>query len=137
MPIQTAELSLSPSARPPSIGGMAGWRLSRVVAFMRAHLAEDIVMADLVTAAGLSRAQFFRAFQQSTGMTPGRYLTRLRVEQARAAIDQAALPPAAAARSVGLGAAGFPAQFRRVFGVTPRAYLAGRAGLTTAAAAAR
>jgi AraC family transcriptional regulator len=59
-------------------GGLPGWALGRVVSYMEAHLSQDIGIADLVALTGLSRAQFFRAFKQSTGLSPGAYLATLR-----------------------------------------------------------
>jgi AraC family transcriptional regulator len=63
-------------------GGLVPWRLRRVTDYMAAHLGEDIALADLTALTGLSRAQFFRAFRQSTGQTPRRYLARLRLAAA-------------------------------------------------------
>ena len=66
----------------PPKGGMAGWRLARVTGYMAAHLGRRVSALDLVAVSGLSRAQFFRAFRQSTGLTPQRYLARRRQDQA-------------------------------------------------------
>lgn len=78
-----ARPSSTPSGGGIASGGLAPWRLRRVTDYMAAHLDEDIALADLTALTGLSRAQFFRAFRQSTGQTPRRYLARLRLDAAR------------------------------------------------------
>ncbi|MDQ2859940.1 MAG: AraC family transcriptional regulator [Pseudomonadota bacterium] len=104
-------------------GGLAGWRLRRVMDYMADKLRDDISLAELTALTVLSRAQFFRAFKQSTGSSPHRYLTRLRLEEARALLDGAELDVAQVGEAVGLGAGGrFSALFKTRFGVSPRLY---------------
>ena len=104
-------------------GGLAGWRLRRVIDFMEADLAADVSLAELTTLTGLSRAQFFRAFRQSTGLSPHLYRSTLRLDQARALLDETSLGIEAVAAAVGLReGARFSARFKQRFGVTPRLY---------------
>ncbi len=104
-------------------GGMAEWRLRQVIDFMASHLAEDIGLADLVRVSGLSRAQFFRAFQQSTGLTPHRYLAIFRLKHAADLLRGTGLSIAEVTARVGLkDNARFRALFRRRFGVRPADY---------------
>lgn len=104
-------------------GGLAGWQLRRIVEFMAAHLAQDIGAAELVHLVGLSRAQIFRAFRQSTGQTPGRYLLALRMERARRLLTEPAGTVHVVARSVGFGDADlFTRAFRRSTGLSPAAW---------------
>ena len=107
----------------PSRGGLPGWRLRRVVDFMTEHLARDIDVDELVTRCGLSRAQFFRAFRQSTGQTPHRYLVGLRLDRARILLETTSLSIADVSRSVGMGSnAGFARLFHDRFGDQPSRY---------------
>jgi AraC family transcriptional regulator len=65
-------------------GGLAGWQEKRVAQFIEEHLAEDPSLATLADVARLSPYHFVRAFKQSFGLPPHRYMSRLRVEQAKA-----------------------------------------------------
>ena len=101
-------------------GGLAGWRLRRVVDYMAANLSHDIDLAELTALTGLSRAQFFRAFKQTTGSSPHRYLAAMRLDRAKALLESSELPVAEIAAAVGLSdAARFATHFRARFAVTP------------------
>lgn len=101
-------------------GGLAGWQLRRVTEFMAAHLADDVGGADVARLTGLSRAQFFRAFRQSTGKTPGRYILELRMQRARLLLATSALPIEKIAREVGFATAdSFGRAFRAQNGAAP------------------
>ncbi len=115
--------SLAAAGPPPARrGGLAGWQLRRVLDRMEAALCEDVPLAELVGLTGLSRAQFFRAFQQSTGATPHRYLITLRMERAKLLL-RGGLEPEAVAAAVGYTDADrFAAAFRRYAGVSPRRF---------------
>jgi transcriptional regulator GlxA family with amidase domain len=115
-------------AQPPEVGrgGLPGWRLRRVVDFMTENMARDIDVDELVTRCGLSRAQFFRAFRQSTGQTPHRYLVGLRLERARALLETTGLAVAEVTQAVGMGSnAGFARLFQQRFGEQPARYRRG------------
>jgi len=117
-----------PAAAAYSKGGLAGWRLRRVVDYMAANLAHDIDLAELTALTGLSRAQFFRAFKQSTGSSPHRFLAAMRLDHAKALLETSELAVADIASAVGLGDAGrLTAAFRVRFAVSPTLFRLGRA----------
>lgn len=62
---------------------LSGRQLRRVLSVAEDRLGDDIGLADLADAAGMSRFQFIRAFKSSVGMSPYRWLTRLRIEKAK------------------------------------------------------
>lgn len=103
-------------------GGLPGWRLRRVVDYVHEHRASDLGYDELTGLVGLSRAQFFRAFKQSLGASPGRYLERVRLTEARRALERGASLEEAAAHG------GFPTitamtrSFRRCLGISPTGY---------------
>jgi AraC-like DNA-binding protein len=67
----------------------------------------------------LSRAQFFRAFQRSTGYTPARYLQQLRMRHAAALLEEGRTI-SDIAHKVGYSNSGyFATVFRRYNGTTP------------------
>ncbi len=104
-------------------GGLPGWRLRRVVDFMTENLGRDIGIEELVGRCGLSRAQFFRAFRQSTGQTPHRYLVGLRLDRAKMLLETEDLSVGEVTRAVGMGAnAGFARLFQQRFGAQPARY---------------
>ena len=61
-------------------------RLRRVLAYIEEHLAEDITVADLANVACLSIFHFTRAFAAAMGVPPHRYVSRRRLETAKAMI---------------------------------------------------
>ena len=109
-------------------GGLAAWQLRRVVDYMAEFIASDIALNDLTALTGLSRAHFFRAFKQSTGISPHRFLTRMRMDQARMLLETSdraigEISPAPGVASARL----FAAAFKRHVGLQPRLYKASRA----------
>ncbi len=105
-------------------------------AFLRAHLHEDIGLADVADHVGLSRSQLARTYRRSTGNTPIADLRRLRLERARELIASTRRPLASIAREVGLfDEFHLSRSFREAFGVTTselRARIAGHADSTSA-----
>ena len=64
-------------------GGLASWQLQRARDFMNANLAGDPSISQVANECGLSSSYFARAFKQTTGMPPYRWLTKQRVERAK------------------------------------------------------
>jgi AraC family transcriptional regulator len=104
-------------------GGLSGTRLRRVIDYISDNYESDLSLTDLASEAGVSPYHFAREFKKSTGHAPHQYLIKLRVERARALLAESELPIV----EVGLRA-GFSSQshftrlFRRLIGVTPKAY---------------
>jgi AraC family transcriptional regulator len=55
-------------------GGLGDKRLQRVLAYIDAHLAENIGLQDMATVAGLGQHHFSTMFRQSIGISPYRYV---------------------------------------------------------------
>lgn len=66
-------------------------RLARVVEFIEAHLDDSLTVRRLAAVAALSPFHFARAFRQSTGLTPHRYVRGRRLERARGLIASGTL----------------------------------------------
>ena len=64
-------------------GGLAPWQLQRVRDFINANLAGDPSISQVANECGLSTSYFARAFKQTTGVPPYRWLTKQRVERAK------------------------------------------------------
>ncbi|MBI5256498.1 MAG: helix-turn-helix transcriptional regulator [Burkholderiales bacterium] len=95
-------------------------QLARVEDCLRAHLAEPLGLAELASAAGLSRSHFARLYRQSTGHTPYQRLLALRLEQAHRLLCSSALPLAEVALACGFASQSHLGDAcRRHFGSTP------------------
>jgi AraC family transcriptional regulator len=64
-------------------GGLSGYKLRRVQAFINANLEDDLSLGEIAAAADLSQFHFARAFRTSTGLTPQQYLMQQRIERAK------------------------------------------------------
>lgn len=93
-------------------GGIAPSALRRVRAHIDQNLAEHIEIADLATLTGLSPCHFSRAFKQSMGVPPHRYLISRRVEEAARLIESTDKPLYEIALDVGFSD---QSHFTRVF----------------------
>jgi AraC family transcriptional regulator len=101
-------------------GGLAAWQRNRIAEFIEAHLADNVPLADLAAVVRLSAFHFSRAFKQSFGMPPFRYVTSRRIERAKALLADAATSVTQVGIAVGFGdTSAFTTAFRRHTGVTP------------------
>jgi AraC-like DNA-binding protein len=85
--------------------------------------AEPLDLDALARRAGCSRYHFLRAFDAAYGQTPGRYLTRRRIERAQDLLRSANLTVTEVCMIVGFSSLGaFSARFRDVTGESPSEY---------------
>ena len=104
-------------------GGLPPRQLQRVTDFMREHAAQDLLLDDLAALVGLSPTHFARAFRQSTGVPPHRWLTNLRIERARELLEAGDLPLAEIALACGFAdQSHFTVTFKKATALTPGAY---------------
>jgi AraC-like DNA-binding protein len=90
-----------------------------LVAYLHDCFSQRITLDDLARATALSRYAVLRVFRREIGIPPHRFLTQLRVEQARRLL-QAGLSPASVAQQVGFAdQSHLTRHFRRLVGVTP------------------
>jgi AraC family transcriptional regulator len=75
--------SATPAWTPKASGGLAPWQESRAKEAMDANLDREINIARLAYECGLSTSQFARAFKQSTGCPPHRWLLEQRIKRAQ------------------------------------------------------
>lgn len=115
--------SIKPSER-ESTGGLAKFRLRRVIDYVQAHLADDVTIEALSAAAGLSPYHFARLFKRSTGLAPRQYVIHCRVERAKSMLVHSNRSIANVAVEVGFcDQSHFAAHFRRIYGMTPKGFL--------------
>jgi AraC family transcriptional regulator len=84
-----------------SRGGLAPWQVRRAKEMMEAGCKHDLALPDVAAACGLSVAHFSRAFRQSCGTTPYRWLMARRVEKAQALLRFTDMPLATIAAECG------------------------------------
>jgi AraC-like DNA-binding protein len=69
--------------------GLPRWRLQRVMAYVREHVAEAISLADMAASAGMSPMHFAAQFRAATGLRPHHYLLQCRIQHAKALLMDA------------------------------------------------
>jgi AraC family transcriptional regulator len=98
-------------------------RVRAAVAFMRERLAEPITLGDIAGGVHLSVFHFIRVFRDATGQTPHRFLTGLRIDEAKRLLRGTDLPIARIASRCGFADPGaLWAAFLRHTGVRPSVY---------------
>jgi AraC family transcriptional regulator len=98
-------------------------RVEIVIAFMNANLQRSISLTELAGVANLSPSHLCRLFKTQTGISPGEYLRRLRMEKARHLLSTSVLSVKQIMAVAGYNSKShFVRHFRRSFGLTPSEY---------------
>ena len=93
---------------------------------MQAHCGEDLALADVAGAVGITQSYLSRLFRQKTGSSFVESLRDIRIERAKELLIDRSLRVNEIARQVGFrDMSYFSTQFRRCVGVSPSAYLKG------------
>ena len=106
---------------------LPSFRIRRILDFIEAHLDHALTLDDLVAVAGGSSFHFSRAFKNSVGDSPYKYLLRRRMAHAQRLLMSTDWPLPKIARSCGFpGAVNFSRSFSRLLQVTPTQFRHGR-----------
>ena len=101
-------------------GGLAPWQLRRVTHYMTEHVADSVPLEELAAQTGLSASQFRRAFKLSTGISPHRWQTQLRILEAQELLREGNLSLAGVSLATGFAEQShFSRVFKEVVGVSP------------------
>ncbi len=93
--------------------------LRDLVAWIDAHLGDDLVVADLAARVGMSERSFYRHFTKSMGQTPAKYIEEARMERAKGLLEAGA-SISDVSETVGYrSTASFRRAFANRFGVSP------------------
>jgi len=110
-------------AERPKIAELAQWRLKRAIEYIEASLADSVSLADIASAAGLTRMHFAAQFRAATGLRPHEYLLRRRIERAQEKLAGTSISLVEVALSVGFQTQShFTTVFTRMVGQPPRAW---------------
>ncbi len=93
-------------------GGLAPWQARRAKELMKTNLDGQVALSRVAEECGLSVRHFARAFRQSTGVPPYRWLLNQRVERAKELLCNPALPLTSIALTCGFSD---QSHFTRVF----------------------
>jgi AraC-like DNA-binding protein len=107
--------------------GLPAARLKRVLAFIEAHLDENITLVELARSANLSVYYFATLFRRSTGLSPHRYILHRRVFRARELLRNTSLSVLDVSLDLGFQHQNnFARAFRRITGMTPTHFRYGK-----------
>jgi len=111
------------SPRPVRGGGLAPWQERRAKELLDARLDGDVSLADLASACQLSIRHFTRAFRQSTGQSPHRWLVERRLDKAQGLLALSAQSLNDIAAACGFAnQSHFTRTFTRTMGMSPGAW---------------
>ncbi|MFG2566216.1 helix-turn-helix transcriptional regulator [Streptomyces sp. NPDC048567] len=97
----------------------------RAIETIWSHYTEPVSLSDLADAAILSRFYFSRVFREVTGTSPGRFLSAIRLHQAKAMLRDSELGVTDISYRVGYNSPGsFTSRFTRSVGLAPTRYRA-------------
>lgn len=104
-------------------GKLAAWQLRRVEDLVAGSIGKRMTIAELASAAEVSRSHFARSFRATTGRTVHRFVEEVRLSRAQVMLRETDLPLKQVAAHLGFsGPSSFTLAFRRATGTTPARY---------------
>jgi AraC family transcriptional regulator len=82
-------------------GGLAPAKLQRTIAYIQAHLAQELSLTTLAAVVHLSPDHFARLFRHATGQTPHQYVLECRIAHAKQLLAETDMPISAICLQVG------------------------------------
>lgn len=119
--VEEARAADSPQPRPSFVGRMADERVRRCALLVEQRLSDPPAPAELAALVGVSPRQLGRLFAAETGMSPGAFVTELRLRYARWLMGGRRTLTAIASECGFADAAHFSRRYRARFGVPPSA----------------
>lgn len=97
--------------------------VERAISTMNTNLGEQLTIDDLARSAMFSKFHFSRLFLQATGVSPGRFLSAMRLNEAKRLLVTTSITVADISHRVGYNSVGtFSSRFRHSVGVSPTTY---------------
>ncbi|MEV5395166.1 AraC family transcriptional regulator [Streptomyces cellulosae] len=95
----------------------------RAVGIIRERYAESLTLDDIARAVPVSKFHLLRVFSQVTGVTPGRFLSAVRIDEAKCLLRNTDLGVATISAMVGYSSTGsFTSRFTDSVGIPPTQY---------------
>lgn len=108
---------------PPDSGGGNTEVFDEMIYYINEHLGDDLTVKDLARKASFSEYHFIRIFHEKVGMTPRRYVIRVRIDHAKYLLKTTGQSIKEIGCTVGYKSAGmFCSAFKKYQGVTPSEY---------------
>ena len=98
-------------------------RMGHVIDYVEAHLTDDISLADLALAAGLSKFHFSRLFKTALGLTPHKYVLKRRIERATQVLKKGEAIATVSYQFGFTDQSHFTRVFKQVKGMTPKQFI--------------
>ncbi|WP_433136318.1 helix-turn-helix domain-containing protein [Actinomadura nitritigenes] len=97
--------------------------IERVIESIRGNLGEKITIDDMARTAMFSKFHFTRVFQRVTGVSPGRFLSAIRLQEAKRLLLTTSLSVTEIGQQVGYTSVGtFSTRFKKCVGLSPSDY---------------
>ena len=97
--------------------------VERAITAMHDNLGEQVTVDDMARAAMFSKFHFTRVFERTTGVSPGRFLSAVRLQRAKQLLVSTDMTVADISFEVGYNSVGtFSSRFTRSVGLSPTAY---------------
>lgn len=101
--------------------------VDKAVGYMKTHYSYPIRIRDVARFIGIDRTYLYRIFSASERMSPKQYLMQVRIDAAKKMLLSGRYSVGETALSCGFSdAASFCSRFKRVTGMTPKAFAAGK-----------
>ncbi|MBD2346570.1 AraC family transcriptional regulator [Anabaena subtropica] len=103
--------------------GLSHWKLRQAISYIHENLDQDLTLADISRVVGISMYYFSRQFKHSTGFAPHQYVMNCRIERAKKLLSSTNKTIEQICAQVGFQSQShFTSVFRKLIGITPRAY---------------
>jgi AraC-like DNA-binding protein len=104
----------------PRRGGLTALQMRKATEFLDTHLDGNVDLQQVAAVCDLSLSHFARAFRQTYGKPPYRWLIERRIDKARELLMNTRLPLSDIAVRCGFtDQSGFNRSFKRMYGITP------------------
>ncbi|MGD1839434.1 MAG: helix-turn-helix transcriptional regulator [Thermonemataceae bacterium] len=104
-------------------GSISGFRLKKIEQYIQTHMSQPIAITELADLVGMSVYYFARLFKQSTGETPYQFISRLKMNRAKALLLSTDQKVIQIGFEVGFSDPGhFARVFKKQSGFTPSAF---------------
>jgi AraC family transcriptional regulator len=104
-------------------GGLSKYKLRQTINYINEHLDQNLTLAEIAAAVGMSPNYFASLFKQSTGLTPHQYVMKCRIDKAKQLLHHQELTLVEICQEVGFTSQShFTRVFRQQAKTTPKAY---------------